>query len=143
MGEANKKRYLFGLIVRSQILGCEITGDEESTYLTRYSLPRMGPLRVNLHVFHRSDFDEHHDHPWPFISVILWRGYIEHTDVGSKRKYPGMVLFRGAKHKHRVELIDNKKAATLMLMGKRVRDWGFFTSAGWVKWTSYFRTKGC
>src|SRR5271170_2244259 len=58
------------------------------TYLRRWFLyPRdkdfgknKGKGRLYLHKFYRGDEDLHlHDHPWPFTSLILTRGYWEQT----------------------------------------------------------------
>lgn len=137
------------------IYGCESRGDGNSAYLTRFTLVDTRWFQLCLHIFHRSDADDLHDHPWPFFSLMLWRGYWEVTpncDICEgrecrrrkrNRKWPLMVLFRSATHKHRVELVDGKRAVSLVLMGKRVRQWGFFTSRGWQLWTEYFKEKGC
>jgi hypothetical protein len=125
------------------IYGCESRGDGNTPYLTRYTIIDKKNWQLCLHVFHRSDADEHHDHPWNFISLIVWRGYIEETPAGRKRKYPGMLLFRKETHRHRVELVNSKKAVSLFFMGKRKREWGFFTSKGWQLWTRYFIERGC
>jgi hypothetical protein len=178
------------IVAKQIIYGCESRGDGQSPYMTRYAFPRIGPVRMCLHVFHRSDADDLHDHPWPFVSVILWRGYTEITPgtaragccgvvlsewfieplVGMKcihcgraypffthaefaetrgqvlkrkRKWPGMILFRPATHRHRVELVDGKRAISLVFMGRRIREWGFFTRQGWKLWTKYFAENGC
>lgn len=126
------------------IYGCEGRGDHLSAYLTRYILFVCNLFHIYLHIFHRSDADDHHDHPWHFISIILWRGYIEETTKGKKRIYPGMILFRKATHRHRVELVSgNKKAVTLIIRSKKVRDWGFFTKDGWKWWIKYYRDNNC
>ena len=139
------------LFQKKTIYGCEARGDAESAYLTRYCLIAGRFGQVAVHVFHRSDADDLHDHPWPFLSFILWRGYVEVTDeirdrhiarIG-RRKIPGMMLFRRPEHQHRVELIDGKKAVTLVVMGPIVREWGFLTSEGWKQWRRYFQEKGC
>lgn len=124
------------------IYGCDGRGDGDSPYLTRYTLLDTSLFQACVHIFHRSDGDELHDHPWPFVSVILWRGYIEETPKGRRHKWPGMILFRGAKHVHRVELVG-VNAVTLVFMGPRERPWGFFTAQGWQFWRDYFREKGC
>lgn len=131
------------LFQKKTIYGCEARGDAGDAYLARYCLigGRFG--QIALHVFHRSDADDLHDHPWPFVSIILWRGYIEQTPEGRWRKRPGMLLFRRPEHRHRVELIDGKKAVTLVFMGPYVREWGFITAKGWQQWREYFRQKGC
>lgn len=63
------------------IKGCESRGDSQSDYLTRLTIlePKSRNWAIYLHKFHRSDSPEHHDHPWSFVSVILWRGYFEET----------------------------------------------------------------
>jgi hypothetical protein len=38
--------------------------------------------RIYLHKFYRGDEDPHlHDHPWPYTSLILTRGYFEETPI--------------------------------------------------------------
>lgn len=54
------------------IYGCESRGDGGSPYLTRWTLRETTLGSLYLHHFHRSDADENHDHPWPFVSLILW-----------------------------------------------------------------------
>jgi hypothetical protein len=132
------------IFAKQVIYGCESRGDEKSPYMIRYAFPRVGPVRMCLHVFHRSDADDLHDHPWPFVSVILWRGYFEQCAGDRlKRKWPGMILIRPATHAHRVQLVDGKRAVSLVFMGRRVREWGFFTRQGWKLWTKYFAENGC
>jgi hypothetical protein len=131
------------LFRKKNIYGCDARGDADSVYLTRYIIFKTDLISIYLHIFHRSDADDLHDHPWPFLGLILWRGYNEQTPQGKRRFWPGMVLFRPASWSHRVELVNGKRAATLVIVGKRIREWGFFTSSGWVKWTNYFRKMGC
>lgn len=131
------------MIKKKIIYGCEERGDFFSPYLTRYTIFECKYFQLCLHVFHRSDGEDMHDHPWRFVSLLLWRGYIEQTPEGKKRKYPGMILFRNAEHRHRVVLLNGKKAVTLVVMGKRKREWGFFTKTGFINWRRYFVQKGC
>lgn len=131
------------ILTRKVIMGCEQRGDAQSPYLTRYQTPKTRFGSLMLHVFHRSDSVELHDHPWSYVSIILWRGYIEETPQGRRRKYPGMILIRPASTVHRVELINEKPAITAVWSGKRIREWGFFTSQGWQNWKDYFKERGC
>ncbi|HET8738055.1 MAG TPA: hypothetical protein VFM69_15800 [Pricia sp.] len=132
-----------GFIKKKIIYGCESRGDFDKPYLTRYIILNLKNVQLCLHIFHRSDADDLHDHPWSFISLLLWRGYNEQTPEGKSRKYPGMILYRKANHLHRVELVNGKKAVSLVIMGKRKRAWGFTTSKGWVYWETYFKNMGC
>lgn len=46
--------------------------------LLRIKFINFPSFKVYLHIFFRSDQDrELHDHPWTFVSFILWRGYDE------------------------------------------------------------------
>jgi hypothetical protein len=117
-------------------------------YLTRWTL--LGQRfkgdgnAVFLHRFQRSDADEMHDHPWPFISIILSGGYWENTPgpgwsngVGPiQRRWfnPGRVLYRPARWIHSVEIPDGKEAWTLILRGKKQRSWGFWCPNGYTPW---------
>lgn len=60
-----------------------------------------------------------------------------------KRYWPGMILFRKATYRHRVVLVNDKKAVTLVIMGKYRRPWGFFTNSGWLEWKKYFEKNKC
>jgi len=112
-------------------------------YLTRWYLLRRESFAIFLHRFHRSDEDRAlHDHPWSFITFILWRGYLEHTakpcprcTVGGdhafsgecsqcggfktipviKRKWPLMICWRPAEWRHRVELVNGQPAWTIII----------------------------
>ncbi len=107
-----------------------------SPYLTRYTIFRCPLFGVFLHHIHRSDSDRSlHDHPWSFVSVILKGGYTEelrlrpgHHEVGWRG--PGSILVRPAKAAHRVTM--NSPTWSLVLVGRRSRDWGYHTESGWV-----------
>lgn len=136
------------------IYGCEARGDANEPYLSRWTILKTSFLKIYFHKFHRSDADDCHDHPWCFLSVILWRGYNDCVYDGGRDKngkatylrqrlYPGMIVFRKATHVHRVELIDNKPAYSLVFTGKYVRHWGFWIRGKFNLWTDYFFEKGC
>jgi hypothetical protein len=108
------------------------SNDEKKTpYLVRYTLVRLPWFQILFHKFLISDDDCLHDHPWPFISVMLWGGYYEwcrYDDLPLKARMKlsshkiehklffdglhvrrrfrtGQILYRPAEWKHRVELI--------------------------------------
>jgi len=105
----------------------EIANCERQIYLTRWYLLRTKPLAVFLHWFRRSDEDRAlHDHPWPFITLILWRGYFEHCQDGTiRRRWPLTVHYRPAEWRHRVELIGGRKAVTIVIRFRERRLWGY------------------
>lgn len=129
-------------MMKKIIYGCDARGDGADAYMIRWTLLRCRWGRLYLHRFLRSDADVRHDHPWPFISLILWRGYIEDTPAGRFRRWPGQLLRRPADHVHRVELVGGQ-AWTLVWAGRVCREWGFHTLDGWECWRRYFERMGC
>jgi len=139
-----------GIQRKKIIYGCEARGDAHEPYLTRFIIFYGKKIKIYFHKFHRSDAVDLHDHPWNFVSIILWRGYMEEVPDGSapgyrkqKRVWPGMIIYRPAHHAHRVVLLNEKPAYTLVFVSKYVRQWGFFTSRGWMNYKNYFTEKGC
>lgn len=113
----------------------------DEPYLTRWTLmgERFQPGRkVYLHRFHRGDYDEFHDHPWPFISIILAGGYWEKSDQGRRWFGPGDVLYRPAAWRHSVEIPEGKECWSLVFTGHKEREWGFWCSTGWKHWKEHF-----
>jgi hypothetical protein len=112
-------------------------GRNNDVYLTRWTLfgSRLSGTgrAVFLHRFHRSDYDDAlHDHPWPFVSVVLSGGYYEHA-VGQdgiiRRRWfgPGRVLSRPAEWRHRIELSPGTEGRvfSLVFRGVKTRSWFF------------------
>lgn len=127
----------------ARINGCEAAGLRDSLYLWRLRVFDTNWFGIYLHVFHRSDLDDMHDHPWNFMSVILWNGYTEVTPTGESYYGVGSVLFRPAAHTHKVVIDENRKPITLVIRFKYIREWGFYAKTGWKQWQEYFKEMGC
>ena len=128
----------------------------ESPYLERYYIfikDRVHcPFNIFLHKFLRSDSDDLHDHPWPYMTIVLKGGYWEWIPktawnpitgydiiIGEQRLWRGPGHFRLCKATslHRIELNpDVSDCWTLFIPGKRKREWGFLTHRNWKnqKW---------
>lgn len=125
-------------------------------YMHRYYLflkdRKRFPFNVTLHKIVRSDDPIFHDHPWPYMTVVLKGGYWEHTPIFDNNgklvgeniefKGPGSIVRRGAKEFHWLELDNDKPAVTLFFMGTQQREWGFLVElkngvTRWIKWTHY------
>ena len=122
-------------------------GGKENPYLLRWwVIPRNRFFNIYLHKFLRDDDDRAlHDHPWVSLSVILKGGYLEHTASEVRRRGAGSVVFRRAKHAHRIELFREEirlgrivvPAWTLFVTGPRIREWGFHCPQGWRHWKEF------
>lgn len=121
-----------------------LTRDGGRPYLHRHYITGRvlaGMVSVCLHHFLASDEDFWHDHPWPYLTIILGGGYWELMPDGRRVwRRPGSIMFRSARSAHMVELDPRRGPCwTLFIMGPRVRprEWGFRTSRGWVQWQQY------
>jgi hypothetical protein len=152
-------RYIHGFFRKKEIWNClpgeEKEGEKRTKLMTRWTLLSTPWGQLRLHWFHADDYGRDlHDHPWSFVSLILWGGYYEVVplarNVAHLRRLsskcwrrPGLLLIRPALWLHRVELKDSKSAITLIWMSNKVREWGFATSHGWVEWREYHAQNGC
>lgn len=97
-----------------------------------------------------------HDHPWPFVSLILRGGYTEVVDEARDATNHAWVSARtgvtlaaprrwGAWSVHTVRLdqvhrivrLDRSPTWTLVVTGRRCREWGFYTPSGFVAADEY------
>lgn len=118
-----------------------IKRESGDVYLDRLILIRCFLGAIMFHRIYLTDSDCLHDHPWPFLSIILKGGYVEHTKDGAKLYGAGSILFRNAKFTHRLEVYQ--PTWTLVFTGSKVRDWGFHTPKGWLNWFNYKSTNSC
>ena len=130
------------------------TGDD---YLHRYYLlfkdRKNFPFNLTLHKIVKSDDPILHDHPWPFLTIVLKGGYYEHTPLTdsngkmigelSRWRGPGSFIYHKAKEFHWLELDESVgPATTLFFMGPQQRDWGFLVNrtkqkTQWIQWENY------
>ena len=120
-----------------------VIGVGEQPLMIRWILVRFPAFGIYLHKFLRSDYDRAlHDHPWPFIAIILAGGYTEVHDQTTDGKHisifhkPWSVLLRPAEWRQRV-VIGDKPSWSLVIVGRRQRSWGFFLPDGWCWWRKH------
>jgi hypothetical protein len=106
---------------------------------------------VVLHKIVKSDEPVFHDHPWPFITIVLSGGYWEHTPVLDDNgrqiaditqwRGPGSIIMRGSKDYHWLELDENVgPVTTLFFMGPQLREWGFLKDK-WIHNEEYLKQR--
>lgn len=128
----------------------DVNGDGVArTYLHRWTLLRLpGARRLYLHHFVGDDWSvDPHDHPKRFVSIGLWGGYDEDVfdpDEGRvvqtvKWRAPWFRIFPPS-HTHRVRSRHLGGAWTLVYVGPRRQDWGFWLRGeDWVEQRQYLR----
>lgn len=129
------------------------TSDEP--YLERYYLflrdRQQFPFNVFLHKFLKGDPDDVHDHPWPYVTVILKGGYYEWVPEFdsqgnriSETRYwrgPGHIRLSRSASYHRIELKSNITAWTLFMPGPKKKDWGFLVDNRWIQHEQYLKQR--
>lgn len=123
-------------------------GGRDNPYMLRWFIvPRNPWLNVYLHKFLRDDDDRAmHDHPWWFVSIMLRGEYREQRpECGGERlrwRRAPSIAFRRATDRHRVELAKDASGRpipcwTLVITGRKVREWGFHCPKGFVVWHEF------
>lgn len=139
-----------------------IVNCDHDPYLHRWFVIRTERFGLFIHKFVRSDEDRAlHDHPWPFIVIPIWRGYVEHSEekcdcfncvnhptmrphyVPVKRRVRPIIStrYRPATYRHRVELIGGKPSWSIFIRFKRIREWGFWPKEGFILWNKWWQDK--
>lgn len=133
--------------------------DTDDDYLTRVRLIQTPLFGVYLHKLETADpRPTLHDHPWPFLAIVLRGGYDEmrrDTHVvkpGDTRTFVDgrvEILPHSYAHPHRVKRINwmpfqalhwidklhRTPTWTLVIVGRRTRVWGYLDRDG--KWTAF------
>ena len=120
-------------------------------YLIRYTLFTCKYFSIKIHKILISDPSDMHDHPWDYISIILWGGYYEETLITEKehiyhrenssiinsverlnntfhyKKWykPGSILIRKGDAPHRLIIPEGKFAISLIFTSYKYRLWGY------------------
>jgi hypothetical protein len=101
-----------------------------------------GPFAIRLHHWTASDDDRAlHDHGWWFWTLVLKGGYTDISDTGHDHLHVGSSRFRPALHTHTVR-VDPGGCWSLLITGRKSRDWGFWVDGKWMRMRRYFRAHG-
>lgn len=132
----------------------EIRSQSGELHFKRWAFIETKLFNIYLHYIEMSDFDLYaHNHPWNFVSILLWGTYIEKLltpfwslnsgrwtfrDKMVVRKAPS-VCYRSMEQFHQITLI--KPTYTLVFTGPRQEEWGYATDSGYVESEEYRRLK--
>ena len=151
------ERILNRILDHKVIVNCE-----RQPYLHRWYLFRTRRVACFIHKFIRSDEDRAlHDHPWDFLVIPIWRGYIEHSDrpitppwfranpmhpdnrvAVIRRIWPLIsARFRRGEYRHRVELVGGRPAWSIFFRFSERRTWGFWPREGFTDWNKWWQEK--
>lgn len=127
--------------------------EPDKTYLLRLRVIQCPLFSVFLHYVFLPDRDrDPHDHPWSFFSFICKGGYVEEVfeHVETEKPYfksigtlswPRFSWHRMPWYKAHTIRTILPGTVTLVITGRRKRDWGFWTEEGWEHYLSYIQRK--
>lgn len=109
--------------------------DPKTPYLTRWRLFQTPLCGVYLHKIGTPDpRDTLHNHPWPFVAVILRGGYLEAVkdeEIYARWKRVRWVNVKRFNNSfHWIMSLDRTPTWTLMFVGRRRRVWGYLDREG-------------
>ena len=112
-------------------------GRLECPYARRWVL-NLGVCSLRVHHFYRSDDKRYfHDHPWWYITLVLWGSYTDVSPGGDVLLRLGSIATRRAEHQHTV-VVGPRGVWTLLLTGPEKRKWGFWVNGKWLRARRYF-----
>jgi hypothetical protein len=150
-------------IMGKAVITCKDDLGNDRIYLKRWYLLRI-PWFFSIRIHHilQPDIDrDPHDHPWPFISILLKGGYTEKWDTKERYihfnrpgdRFSGTTIWSGkykkvkhinfhtTKHVHQILHFSRPNGVwSLFLTGREGRVWGFQTRDGWIPWKEYMET---
>lgn len=116
-------------------------GLPECPYLKRWVLD-FRLFSIRLHRWQSSDDARaFHDHPWWFVTLVLWGRYIDVSPQGADMLRIGSLRYRPANHQHTVQILYSG-TWTILITGRPVRRWGFWVNKKLIKRDAYFAKMG-
>lgn len=114
--------------------------DGDGDYMTRYRIVQTPLFGIYVHRFDGPDpRPTLHDHPWSFLSIVLRGGYTErrldpHANRVNEQHPVHRVNHVRASEAHSIRSLHRTPTWTLMLVGRRLRTWGYLDDAGGGTW---------
>ncbi len=130
----------------------KIIGDGHSVYMRRLNILLTPWFSIKLHLIYRPDQQRDlHDHPWSFLSLVLWGSYVEDVptepccgpcrcddcDADREPRRVRWVNWKRAEDRHAITWVSSRPIVTLVFCGAIRRSWGFWTKKGWVRHDRY------
>jgi hypothetical protein len=146
MSREERRRWDFGWRPSSHF----VIGKPGDPMLHRWRLLQTPWFGIYVHLIYREDLEPvPHDHPWTFWSLILRGGYTEELHErpgsGSARlvtRHQWSVHRFPLHHAHRIVGVStHPKTVTLVLVGRKLRVWGFYDGNVWVDYRDALRLR--
>ena len=121
----------------------EIISKDGVLHFRRWQVLGTPWFTINLHgIYHEDEERDLHNHPFDFISIVLFGSYTEKLNSGKTNERK---IFNIAKRKsdvfHKIEKLHSKKIFTLNLMWNRKKEWGYLVDGKLIEHDLYRKLK--
>lgn len=124
-----------------QVRWNEPIGNPECPYCYRWVL-NLFLFSIRIHKWLGDDDKRYmHDHPWPFITIVLKGKYIDASEKGKDHLKTGSIRYRRSIHKHNVTNVK-PGTITLVITGPKIRNWGYWVDGRLRRPLKYFHKYG-
>ena len=118
----------------------EIRSKGGALHFRRWQILKLKNFAIYIHGIYMADEDKHmHDHPWNFMSIPFWGGFIEVTEKGERARFLIPRYYKAGTF-HKIDYV-RKKGFTLVFMGKRRREWGYNVDGKFIDHITYRELK--
>ncbi len=120
----------------------EIKSKEGKLHFRRWEILKTPWFSIWLHGIYAADKDLHlHNHPWDFKSIVIKGSYIEETENGPVKQYPGKFNSRDGNSFHKIKSLMSSAVYTLFFVGKQKREWGYKVNGSFIDNETYRKLK--
>lgn len=110
--------------------------EPDITYLTRWRIVQTPWFGLYVHRLTAPDSRPTlHDHPWPFLSIVLWGGYDEARSYTADHVSIRLANVKRSTDTHWISRLHRNPTWTLLLVGRRSHSWGYAEPDG--TWTRF------
>ncbi|TXI88520.1 MAG: hypothetical protein E6Q36_05370 [Chryseobacterium sp.] len=121
----------------------EIKSKDGVLHFRRWQLLKTPWFVINVHGIYHKDEDQHlHNHPWNFLSIVLWGSYVEQLQgsVFNLRTFLD-TAYRKAETYHKIYTLCSKSVYTLNFMSAKTKEWGYNVDGKFVGHQEYRKIK--
>lgn len=116
---------MIGKLLRKILPYKEIGWKELGETFYRYTLLKTKWGNLYLHELDAPNWHPNcHDHPWSFVTILLWNGYLEQIGDSFYTRKIGSILYRPAEFSHSV-VTPYGTSWSLVFTTAKKRQWGF------------------
>ena len=120
----------------------EIKSKDGVLHFRRWEILKTRWGSIWIHGIYKEDQDPYlHNHPWDFISVVLFGKYLEKTEDKFITQSFGKINVRDGSKYHKIFKLYTKSVYTLFIVSNVKREWGYNKDGEFISNENYRKLK--